>query len=153
MVGTPWFMSPEAISNPAACDPRSDIYSVGGLAYYLLTGNHVFEHESADEVYQRQLNAVPVPPSRITTNPISAELDDIILRCLEKNPDDRPQSVLELFALLLTSPHAEDYTPEMRAAWWQDFHARKNSLAANATGEDTTTLPDVKIDFDSRMES
>jgi eukaryotic-like serine/threonine-protein kinase len=153
MVGTPWFMSPEAISNPAACDPRSDIYSVGGLAYYLLTGNHVFEHESADEVYQRQLTAVPVPPSRITTNPISTELDEIILRCLEKNPDARPQSVLELFALLLTSPHAEDFTPENRAAWWQSFHARKNAIAADGSNDGTTTLPDVKIDFDSRMES
>jgi len=153
MVGTPWFMSPEAISDPAASDPRSDIYSVGGLAYYLLTGNHVFEHESADEVYQRQLTAVPVPPSRITTNPISAELDQVILRCLEKNPGDRPQSVLELFALLLTSPRAEDSTPETRAAWWQNFHARKNAGAATDAGEDTTTLPDVKIDFDSRMES
>jgi tRNA A-37 threonylcarbamoyl transferase component Bud32 len=153
MVGTPWFMSPESIQNPAASDPRSDIYSVGGLAYYLLTGSHVFEHESADEVYQQQLTAVPVPPSRITDNPISAELDEIILRCLAKDPQDRPQSVLELLALLMTSPYAEDSTPETRAAWWQNFHARKTAAAATAAGEDTTTLPDVKIDFDSRVES
>ena len=153
MVGTPWFMSPESIQNPATSDPRSDIYSVGGLAYYLLTGSHVFEHESADEVYQRQLTAVPVPPSRITDNPISAELDEIILRCLAKDPQDRPQSVLELLALLTTSPYAEDSTPETRAAWWQNFYARKTAAAATAAGEDTTTLPDVKIDFGSRMES
>ena len=153
MVGTPWFMSPESIQNPATSDPRSDIYSVGGLAYYLLTGYHVFEHESADEVYQQQLTAVPVPPSRITTNPISAEMDEIVLRCLAKNPEDRPQSTLELCALLMTSPHAQDSTPEARAAWWLAFHARKNLDPTTATGEDTTTLPDVKIDFDSRMES
>ena len=153
MVGTPWFMSPESIQNPATSDPRSDIYSVGGLAYYLLTGSHVFEHESADEVYQRQLTAVPVPPSRITDNPISAELDEIILRCLAKDPQDRPQSVLELLALLTTSPYAEDSTPETRAAWWQNFYARKTAAAATAADEDTTTLPDVKIDFGSRMES
>jgi eukaryotic-like serine/threonine-protein kinase len=153
MVGTPWFMSPESIQNPATSDPRSDIYSVGGLAYYLLTGSHVFEHESADEVYQQQLTAEPVPPSQITDNPISAELDEVILRCLKKDPADRPQSVLELFALLLTSPHAEDSTPETRAAWWQGFHARKNAAATAAVGDGSTTLPDVKIDFDSRMES
>ncbi len=153
MVGTPWFMSPESIQNPATSDPRSDIYSVGGLAYYLLTGYHVFEHESADEVYQRQLTAVPVPPSQITANPISAEMDEIVLRCLAKNPEDRPQSTLELCALLMTSPHAQDSTPEARAAWWQAFYARKKPAAAPAAGEDTTTLPDVKIDFDSRMES
>ncbi len=153
MVGTPWFMSPEAIQNPATSDPRSDIYSVGGLAYYLLTGNHVFEHESADEVYQRQLTAVPLPPSHITANPISEELDDIILRCLEKDPAQRPQSALELFSLLMTSPEAGAFTPEKRAAWWQQFHARKKSATAPVTGEDSTTLPDVKIDFDGRMES
>jgi len=153
MVGTPWFMSPEAIQNPAASDPRSDLYSVGGLAYYLLTAHHVFEHESAEEVIQDQLSRAPAPPSSVTTNPISAEMDAIILRCLEKNPDDRPQSALELAALLMTSPHAHDSTPEDRATWWQKFHARKNADAVPETTGDTTTLPDVKIDFDSRMES
>ena len=153
MVGTPWFMSPESIQNPATSDPRSDIYSVGGLAYYLLTGYHVFEHESADEVYQRQLTAMPVPPSQITANPISAEMDDIVLRCLAKNPEDRPQSTMELCALLMTSPYVEDFPPEARAAWWQAFHARKNPADGAAGGAGTTTLPDVKIDFDSRIES
>jgi hypothetical protein len=61
---------------------------------------------------------------------------------------------LELLALLTTSPYAEDSTPETRAAWWQNFYARKTAAAAaTAAGEDTTTLPDVKIDFGSRMES
>jgi serine/threonine-protein kinase len=153
MVGTPWFMSPEAIQNPAASDPRSDLYSVGGLAYYLLTGRHVFEHESAEEVIQDQLSSAPAPPSSVTTNPISAEMDAIILRCLEKDPANRPQSALELAALLMTSPHAHDSTPEGRANWWQHFHSRNNADAVPETTGDTTTLPDVKIDFDSRMES
>ncbi len=153
MVGTPWFMSPESIQNPASSDPRSDLYSVGGLAYYLLTGRHVFEHGTADEVYQQQLTATPVPPSSLTQNPISAELEAIILRCLEKNPEDRPQSALELVARLMKSPCAHEFTPEMRADWWAGFHARQNAAAAPESGEDTTTLPDVKIDFDSRMES
>jgi serine/threonine protein kinase len=152
MVGTPWFMSPESIQNPAASGPRSDLYSVGGLAYYLLTGRHVFDHDSAEEVYEQQLNAAPVPPSQITTNLISTELDAIVLRCLEKNPDDRPQSALLLVALLMTSPHASDFTPRNRAAWWEQFHARR-ATDTPETGADTTTLPDVKIDFDSRTES
>ena len=152
MVGTPWFMPPEAIQNPAMSDPRSDIYAVGGLAYYLLSARHVFEYESPEEVIEKQLSAAPSPPSSITTNPISAEMDAIILRCLEKNPADRPQSALELAALLMTSPHAHDSTPENRATWWQNFHARKTAATPEPAG-DTTTLPDVKIDFDSRMES
>jgi serine/threonine protein kinase len=150
MVGTPWFMSPESIQNPAASDPRSDLYSVGGLAYYLLTGHNVFEHGSVDEVYQQQLTAAP--PSSLTQNPISAELEVIILRCLEKNPDDRPQSALALVGLLMKCPCAQEFTPEMRATWWADFHDRQTD-AVPETGEDTTTLPDVKIDFDSRLDS
>jgi tRNA A-37 threonylcarbamoyl transferase component Bud32 len=149
MVGTPWFMSPEAIQNPVACDPRSDIYSVGGLAYYLLTSRHVFEKDSEEEVYEQQLTAAPVPPSHVTSNPISPELEAIVLRCLDKNPDDRPQSALALVSLLMATPHVQDSTPETRAAWWQSFHARRNA-ATPETGEHTTTLPDVKIDFDSR---
>jgi serine/threonine protein kinase len=152
MVGTPWFMSPESIQNPAASDPRSDLYSVGGLAYYLLTGHNVFEHGSVDEVYQQQLTATPAPPSSLTQNPISAELEVIILRCLEKNPDDRPQSALALVGLLMKCPCAQEFTPEMRATWWADFHDRQTD-AVPETGEDTTTLPDVKIDFDSRLDS
>jgi hypothetical protein len=53
----------------------------------------------------------------------------------------------------MTSPYAEDSTPETRAAWWQNFYARKTAAAVTAAGEDTTTLPDIKIDFDSRVES
>lgn len=156
MVGTPWFMPPEAISNPCASDPRSDIYSVGSLAYYLLTGYHVFEHESPEEVYQRQLTAVPVPPSRATNNPVSPEMDEIILRCLEKDPELRPQSALELVAALLETPHAGDSTPETRAAWWAMYNKRKNplpDLPAAAAAQNETTLKDVKVDFDTRVES
>jgi len=151
MVGTPWFMSPESIQNPAASDPRSDLYSVGGLAYYLVTGHNVFEHGTVEEIYQQQLTATPVPPSSLTHNVISTELEAIILRCLEKNPDDRPQSALGLVALLMKSPCAHESTPEMRAAWWAGYHTSRNAAASPASGEDTTTLPDVKIDFDSRM--
>ncbi len=153
MVGTPWFMSPEAIQNPSACDPRSDLYSVGVLSYYLLTGRHVFETDNADEVYQQHLTAKPIPPSQVTSNPISPELESVLLRCLAKNPADRPQSAAELAQSLLSSPCAQDSTPSTRAAWWQTFHAHLETDHKAEQAEDTTTLPDVKIDFDSRMDS
>ena len=152
MAGTPWFMPPEAIENPAAVDPRSDIYSVGGLAYYLMTGRYVFDHDSADEVCQLQLTAKPVPPSRATTNPVSAELEEVILRCLEKDPALRPQSALELVALLLTSPCAADSTPETRAEWWRIFHGRKNFVPAETSSAEDSPMPGVNIDLAGRLE-
>jgi len=67
--GTPWFMPPEAIQGSAPADPRSDLYSLGRLGYYLLTGHYIFDAETIAEIHEKQLTAVPEPPSQRTTNP------------------------------------------------------------------------------------
>ena len=118
IVGTPWFMPPESIKDPALSDPRSDIYAVGALAYFLLTGEYVFRAESIMEIYEKQLTQSPATPSRRTSNPISPELDRILLRCLERDPQHRPQTIGDLRDLLETSPRTADWGPEERAAWW-----------------------------------
>jgi serine/threonine protein kinase len=64
MLGTPLFMPPEVIKNSFASDPRSDIYSVGALGYYLLTAAHVFDAESVFDLYQKHLTEAPIPPAR-----------------------------------------------------------------------------------------
>jgi serine/threonine protein kinase len=148
--GTPSFMSPEAIKNSAANDPRSDLYAVGAIGYFLLTGKCVFEDEDILELQKKQLAAPPLPPSQRTTNKISAELELAILRCLERDPEQRPQSALELRDLFLTSPHAADYTPEARAAWWAEFHGQKQSFVEAKTST-PSPLPTVKIDFAGRI--
>src|ERR1051326_9583120 len=114
-------MPPEAIKDAARSDPRSDIYSVGALGYYLLTTANVFDAENVLDLYEKHLTASPIKPSQRTANPISAELEETILRCLEKEPNLRPQSVGELRALLLTSPHAADWTLEARQGWWTEY--------------------------------
>jgi eukaryotic-like serine/threonine-protein kinase len=119
--GTPWFTPPEAIKGSVTVDPRSDIYSLGALGYYLLTGQYIFDAETISEIYEKQLAAKPVPPGQRTTNPVSPEMEQIILRCLEKEPDARPQSVSELRTLLLDCPAAADWTPEDRVAWWEAY--------------------------------
>jgi serine/threonine protein kinase len=125
--GTPLFMPPEAFRDSEGTDPRSDIYSLGALGYYLLTSQYVFEGDSDAELYQKHLNEQPVPPSRRTVNPISAEMQETILRCLEKEPNMRPHSVQELRELLLTSPVASQWSPDDRSAWWARFHAGQTS--------------------------
>ncbi|HWW03601.1 MAG TPA: serine/threonine protein kinase [Candidatus Acidoferrum sp.] len=118
IVGTPWFMSPESIKNSALSDPRSDIYAIGALAYFLLTREYVFNGESVMEVYEKQLTQDPPPPGRRSSNPVSPELERTILRCLEKDPQLRPQTISELRALLQASPRTTDWGPEQRASWW-----------------------------------
>jgi serine/threonine protein kinase len=149
--GTPWFMPPEAIKNSARSDPRSDIYSVGALAYYLLTGQYVFEAESAAKIYEQQLAMSPVPPRQRTTNPISAELEQTILRCLDRDPNLRPQSVGELRAQLLTSPRAFDWTLKMQTHWWANYRKQESQTSTKTDSAPASPIPTVKIDFASRI--
>ena len=150
--GTPWFMPPESIKDSTRSDPRSDIYSVGALGYYLLTGQFVFDGDSIFELCEKHLKETPIPPGRRGSNPVTDELDAIILKCLSKDPNDRPQSAMELRGLLLDSPCATDWSGEARLAWW----ARRESSDAPLPGESgyvKPTTPDVtvRIDLESRM--
>jgi len=150
--GTPLFMPPEAIENSARSDPRSDIYSVGALGYYLLTGEYVFAAESIRDLYHKHVAASPIPPSRRTTNPISAALEATILRCLEKEPDLRPQSVTELRALLLASPRAAEWGPQARAAWWARYQSKTGAGSDETDLHESSSIDaSVKIDFNSRI--
>ncbi len=151
VVGTPHFMSPESIRSPGSADPRSDIYALGALGYYLLTGHHVFEDVSLTEVLRRHMEDKPMQPRLRTVNAITPELEQTLLRCLEKNPKRRPQSAIELQTLLLVSPRAAEWDPRARHEWWVSFEAQPAPVAAPAGG---TTLADlaatVRIDVAPR---
>ena len=146
IIGTPWFMPPESMKNSALSDPRSDIYAVGALAYFLLTGEHVFSGESFLEVYEKQLTQSPLPPSRRTANPVSAEMDKTVLRCLEKDPELRPQTVGDLRRLLASSPRAADWGLEQRVAWWNCYQPQ-----APTTSTPVSPIPaTINIEFSPR---
>ena len=116
--GTPLFMPPEAFADSAAADPRSDIYSLGALGYYLLTAQYVFEANSDLELYQKHHAKRPSPRAAARSIRSARELEETILRCLEKEPNLRAQSVRELQELLLTTPPACSWGPDERTAWW-----------------------------------
>ncbi|HEY5232620.1 MAG TPA: serine/threonine protein kinase [Verrucomicrobiae bacterium] len=149
--GTPWFMPPEAIQGSAPIDPRSDLYAVGALGYFLLTGQYIFEAETISEIHAKQLAANPIPPSQRTANPISAEMEQIILRCLEKDAAARPQSAGELKALLLASPAAADWTLSARVAWWNAY-ANQPVAGIDETGAlPSAPMNTVRIELGSRV--
>lgn len=150
--GTPWFTPPEAIQGSAPTDPRSDIYSLGGLGYFLLTGHYIFDAESVAEIHEKQLASAPVPPSQRTTQPISREMEQLLLRCLEKDMNLRPQTVIELRALLLATPAAADGTPEAWAAWWDSYENQPATGEPQPAAADSTPLATVRIDLASRMD-
>ena len=152
MEGTPWFMPPESIKNLEPSDPRSDIYAVGALGYYLLTGRFVFDSQNIAELCEKQLNEIPVEPSRYATNPVSAKMDAVILKCLEKDPELLPQTAVDLRDLLMACPRAGEWTPEARAAWWERYQSETTSKPGETDyGVQTPMDVTVKVDLESRV--
>ncbi len=149
VTGTPQFFSPEAIESPYSVDHRSDVYSLGALTYYLLTGQHVFEGQTAREICEKQVSDAPVPPSARAERPYCKVLEAAIMRCLEKRPDERPQSVIDLLASLEKSPHAQTWTDEMASEWWGSHHLRSRIVShAKQLDETVKVQPTIRVDID-----
>jgi serine/threonine-protein kinase len=127
--GTPAFMSPEMALGSAA-DARSDIYSLGCVAYRLLTGESVFEGDSPVSVLLAHIQERPLPPSQRTEIEIPQELERVILACLEKDPAKRPQSASELARMLSACPLPELWSARSAEAWWR---AHTPDLSASRT--------------------
>jgi serine/threonine protein kinase len=118
LTGTPLYMSPEAIQMPASVDARSDIYAVGAVGYFLLTGAPVFEAESVVDLCQKHIATPPTPPSERSRTPIPAALEAALLSCLEKSRAKRPQTARDLAALIARCPEAREWSIEDADAWW-----------------------------------
>jgi serine/threonine-protein kinase len=113
--GTPAYMAPE-VALGETVDGRADVYALGCVAFYLLTGELVFQAESALQMIARHLQATPVPPSRRTSQPIPPALDQLVLTCLAKSPVERPDATECARAL---SQIAEARWGEEQALdWW-----------------------------------
>jgi serine/threonine-protein kinase len=117
VIGTPLYLAPEAIRSEDA-DARSDIYAVGAVAYYLLTGRHVFDGRTLMEICGHHLHTPPEPPSRRLGRPVPADLERWILSCLEKDPARRPRTAAEAAEALEGCRDAEPWTSEKARAWW-----------------------------------
>ncbi len=118
--GTPHYLSPEAIQDPQGIDARSDIYSLGAVGYYLLSGRHVFEGKTIIEVCMHHLHTTPVPLHELRANGISEQLEELICACLAKSQADRPSSGQEL-ADALDQLTVAPWTRADAERWW-DAH-------------------------------
>jgi serine/threonine-protein kinase len=121
LVGTPLYMSPEAIASPSKVNPQSDLYALGAVGYFLLTGHPLFSGESVVELCSHHLHSVPVPPSRRVATPIPADLEAIVLDCLKKHPGERPASALELDRRLAECADANGWKEKDADEWWQQY--------------------------------
>jgi serine/threonine-protein kinase len=121
ITGTPLYMAPEAITTPDQVDARSDLYALGAVGYFLLTGQDVFTGRTLLEVCGHHLHSTPVPPSRRTSSPVAADLEALILSCLDKNPERRPADARSLQRALRACSDAGSWSEEDARAWL-DLH-------------------------------
>ena len=132
--GTPAYIAPEA-ALAQQIDGRADLYSLGAVAYFLLSGHLVFEGATSMQMLVRRLGEEPPPISSRTEMPIPRELERIVLWCLDRRPGERPQTAGELSRALADVP-VTPWTEEQAREWW----AANQPVPARAAEETTTIL-------------
>jgi serine/threonine-protein kinase len=116
--GTPAFMAPELIAE-GEVDARADVYSLGCVAYYLLTGELVFDADTAMKMFLQHLQTTPLPPSQRTELPVPQGVDALVLACLEKDPARRPRNAEAVLRLIDGIRGAGRWDNEQARTWWQ----------------------------------
>ncbi|MBW2257387.1 MAG: protein kinase, partial [Deltaproteobacteria bacterium] len=115
--GSPAFLSPETVAGRV--DARTDVYSLGCVAYWLLTGHLVFGGATPLEMVLEHLEKTPVPPSHRTELPLPEALEQLVLDCLQKDPAKRPQTMKEVAQRLAGCPLEQPWGEENAAQWWE----------------------------------
>jgi serine/threonine-protein kinase len=126
VLGTPRYMSPERIRDPSDVDARADLYALGAVGYYLLTGRHAFDSEDSTDIGQQVLH-MPAPRVRESMPAVPDALDALIAACLEKDRVRRPASAQAFIDALdrIASPLA--WTQRDATAWWEDYEVRRKA--------------------------
>jgi serine/threonine-protein kinase len=124
ITGSPLYMSPEQALGDHDPDVRGDIYSLGAVAYYLLTGRPPFDDEKPLKVMFAHAKEVPTPPSEIHDG-IPDDLEAIVMRCLEKDPAARFQNIEGLFTALDECELLGSWNDGIAEHWWRESSAAK----------------------------
>jgi serine/threonine-protein kinase len=132
ITGSPLFMSPEQATGGHAVDERSDVYSLGAVMYLMVTGRPPFNYEQPLKVLIAHASETPTPPRELNAT-IPTELEEIIMRCLEKQPEDRFQDVATLEEQLEQVPLSEPWSSKQASKWWNcNGCPERKAMAAEA---------------------
>jgi serine/threonine protein kinase len=145
ILGTPLYMSPETIEHPNNVDARSDLYSLGVVGYYLVTGQPLFSGLSISEIMTQQLRAEPPKPSASLPIPLSPDFEALLLRCLAKKPADRPASARELEEALRRCANANLWGREEAEEWWRNRDAMQSAKTMVVPTPKSTEIQEAAV--------
>ncbi|MBA2543582.1 MAG: serine/threonine protein kinase [Deltaproteobacteria bacterium] len=148
ILGTPAYVAPEAVTDPNTIGPAVDLYALGAVGYFMLTGRRVFEGKTAVDMCIQHVTAIPRRPSEVAPSIyVAPELEAIVMRCLAKNPADRFPSADDMAAALrVVIGLSRDWSNDDARVWWSEFRlTERMALAASTTP--TRTMP---VDLGSR---
>jgi serine/threonine-protein kinase len=143
IMGTPGYLAPEALTE-SSIGPAVDLYAVGAVAYFLVTGKKVFDGKTAVDTCIQHITQSPRPPSQLPGARVTPELEAVILKCLEKRPSDRYANAAALGDALRALPPDSLWNRASARAWWQQRFADIDA----EPGENTTET--ITIDLGNR---
>ena len=149
VVGTPMFMAPEGVIAAANVSPRSDVYSVGAVAYALVTGENVFKGDSAPEIVGHHLHTAPIAPSERLGRAVDPFLERMILACLSKLPEERAADAGALLLQIEEQWTGAAWTQREARAWWET-RAPAMLNERRAAEESVSRGPELAVDVSSR---
>jgi serine/threonine-protein kinase len=144
IVGTPLYMAPEAIGGNTALDGRCDLYALGAVGYFLLTGAPVFQAKSQVEIFAHHLHTQPDPPSVRTGAYVPDDLERIILRCLAKKPAERYENARALQHALDQCVERTPWDSDLASQWWVAFKAGSPPPSQSLDGQQTIAVDITK---------
>jgi tRNA A-37 threonylcarbamoyl transferase component Bud32 len=140
VVGTPHFIAPEAVVNPAGVDPRSDLYSLGAVGYWLLSGKTLFESSEVQQLLDGHVNNAPSRPSERLGRSLNSVLERLIMSCLSKNPDNRPPSAQALEAALVECAAHAPWSASDAENWWATNLPKTEVTTSRPVAEKTLVI-------------
>jgi eukaryotic-like serine/threonine-protein kinase len=125
VLGTAAYLAPESVKGSTFVDGRADIYALGAVGFWLLTGRLVFEHDRAMAMIRAHISEPPPLSSRYSRYSVPVELDELLHHCLAKDPNDRPANAGVLIQRLEQVPLSERWDQDRAAAWWRERPSRR----------------------------